>query len=189
MSVGWRACALRWCCRHVPHRAVCHAPLTPCCAATTHWPPPPPPPPPPDGLHINFLLRPGSTGASVPATSLPSTSGSSGSGSGSGSRSSGGSSSQRGQQQQQQQQQPAKVMFSTVRPIDYSMPYATLEANNVSFSAVDKRGNRLLTVVVRRAGGLRGARGCKLCWGARGRCRPAAWHRCGSAARLLCIPR
>jgi hypothetical protein len=45
----------------------------------------------------------------------------------------------------------AKVMFSTVRPQDYSVPYAVLEKNSVAFSAVDKRGNKLLTVMVRPA--------------------------------------
>lgn len=39
-------------------------------------------------------------------------------------------------------------MFSTVRPGDYSLPYATLEKNNVAFTALDKRGNKLLTIMV-----------------------------------------
>jgi hypothetical protein len=42
-------------------------------------------------------------------------------------------------------------MFSTVRPADYSVPYAVLEKNAVAFSAVDKRSNKLLTVMVRPA--------------------------------------
>lgn len=39
-------------------------------------------------------------------------------------------------------------MFSTVRPSDYSVPYSVLEKNSVAFSAVDKRSNKLLTVMV-----------------------------------------
>jgi hypothetical protein len=39
-------------------------------------------------------------------------------------------------------------MFSTVRPQDYSVPYSVLEKNSVAFSAVDKRSNKLLTVMV-----------------------------------------
>eukprot|EP00775_Hariotina_reticulata_P009472 gene9472-9637_t len=42
----------------------------------------------------------------------------------------------------------AKVMFSSVRPADYSVPYSVLEKNGVAFSAVDKRSNKLLTVLV-----------------------------------------
>uniref|UniRef100_A0A383V3V6 AAA+ ATPase domain-containing protein n=1 Tax=Tetradesmus obliquus TaxID=3088 RepID=A0A383V3V6_TETOB len=42
----------------------------------------------------------------------------------------------------------AKVVFSSVRPADYSVPYSVLEKNGVAFSAVDKRGNKLLTVMV-----------------------------------------
>lgn len=42
------------------------------------------------------------------------------------------------------------MVFATVRPADYSVPYATLEKNNVAFSAVDKRSNKLLTVMVGR---------------------------------------
>lgn len=41
-----------------------------------------------------------------------------------------------------------KVVFATVRPADYSLPYSTLEKNNVAFSAVDKRSNKLLTIMV-----------------------------------------
>jgi hypothetical protein len=41
-----------------------------------------------------------------------------------------------------------QVSFSTVRPPDYSLPYAVLEGNGVSFAAVDKRGNWLLSVMV-----------------------------------------
>jgi len=41
-----------------------------------------------------------------------------------------------------------KVMFSSVRPADYSVPYSVLEKNGVAFSAVDKRSNKLLTVLV-----------------------------------------
>jgi hypothetical protein len=47
------------------------------------------------------------------------------------------------------------VVFATVRPADYSLPYSTMEKNNVAFSAVDKRSNKLLTVMV----SLRVARG------------------------------
>ncbi|WIA09703.1 hypothetical protein OEZ85_009088 [Tetradesmus obliquus] len=42
----------------------------------------------------------------------------------------------------------AKVVFSSVRPADYSVPYSVLEKNGVAFSAVDKRSNKLLTVMV-----------------------------------------
>lgn len=42
-----------------------------------------------------------------------------------------------------------KVVFATVRPADYSLPYSTMEKNSVAFSAVDKRSNKLLTVMVR----------------------------------------
>jgi hypothetical protein len=41
-----------------------------------------------------------------------------------------------------------KVVFATTRPADYSLPYSTMEKNNVAFSAVDKRSNKLLTVMV-----------------------------------------
>lgn len=47
-----------------------------------------------------------------------------------------------------------KVVFATVRPADYSLPYTTLEKNSVAFSAVDKRSNKLLTVMVRPEEGL-----------------------------------
>lgn len=36
-----------------------------------------------------------------------------------------------------------------MRPADYSLPYSTMEKNSVAFSAVDKRSNKLLTVMVR----------------------------------------
>jgi hypothetical protein len=39
-------------------------------------------------------------------------------------------------------------MFSSIRPADYSVPYSVLEKNGVAFSAVDKRSNKLLTVLV-----------------------------------------
>lgn len=41
-----------------------------------------------------------------------------------------------------------RVVFTTVRPSDYSVPYTVLEKNSVAFSAVDKRSNKLLTVMV-----------------------------------------
>lgn len=43
------------------------------------------------------------------------------------------------------------MTFSTVRPPDYSLPYSVLESNGVSFGAVDKRGNWMLSVMVRGA--------------------------------------
>ena len=42
-----------------------------------------------------------------------------------------------------------QVLFATLRPADCSVPYAVLEKNGVAFSAVDKRSNKLLTVLVR----------------------------------------
>lgn len=48
----------------------------------------------------------------------------------------------------QQGAEQAKVVFSSVRPADYSVPYSVLEKNGVAFSAVDKRSNKLLTVMV-----------------------------------------
>ena len=42
----------------------------------------------------------------------------------------------------------ARITFATVRPGDYSVPYDILEANGVQFSAIDKRNNKLLTVMV-----------------------------------------
>ncbi|GBF89670.1 ATP-dependent zinc metalloprotease FTSH, chloroplastic-like [Raphidocelis subcapitata] len=41
-----------------------------------------------------------------------------------------------------------RVSFSTVRPPDYSLPYSVLESNGVSFGAVDKRGNWMLSLLV-----------------------------------------
>jgi hypothetical protein len=45
-------------------------------------------------------------------------------------------------------EQKTQVAFSTVRPADYSVPYTLLESNGVQFSAVDKRSNRFLTILV-----------------------------------------
>eukprot|EP00878_Enallax_costatus_P018327 GHUV01019288.1.p1 GENE.GHUV01019288.1~~GHUV01019288.1.p1 ORF type:complete len:345 (+),score=69.17 GHUV01019288.1:331-1365(+) len=42
----------------------------------------------------------------------------------------------------------SRVMFTTVRPADYSVPYSVMEKNSVAFSAVDKRSNKFLTVMV-----------------------------------------
>lgn len=42
----------------------------------------------------------------------------------------------------------ARISFCTVRPTDYSVPYETLERNAVQFTAVDKRGNRFMTIMV-----------------------------------------
>jgi hypothetical protein len=61
------------------------------------------------------------------------------------------------------------VVFATVRPADYSLPYSTLEKNNVAFSAVDKPRTKLLTVMVRdlgctRRGGCFEGLGCRQ-WG------------------------
>jgi hypothetical protein len=53
-----------------------------------------------------------------------------------------------------------KVVFATVRPADYSLPYSTMEKNSVAFSAVDKRSNKLLTVMVRVGVSVLGV----LCW-------------------------
>lgn len=49
----------------------------------------------------------------------------------------------------------AKVSFSTIRPADYSVPYDVLEKHQVQFSAVDKRNNRLMTVMVSGKGELK----------------------------------
>jgi hypothetical protein len=46
-------------------------------------------------------------------------------------------------------EQKTQVTFSTVRPADYNVPYTLLESNGVQFSAVDKRSNRFLTILVR----------------------------------------
>lgn len=45
-----------------------------------------------------------------------------------------------------------RVMFTTVRPADYSVPYNVMEKNSVAFSAVEKRSNKFLTVMVRAVG-------------------------------------
>lgn len=42
----------------------------------------------------------------------------------------------------------AKVSFSTVRPADYNIPYEVLETNQVQFSALDRRGNKFMTILV-----------------------------------------
>ena len=41
-----------------------------------------------------------------------------------------------------------QVSFATVRPADYNVPYDLLESNSVQFSAVDKRNNKFLTIMV-----------------------------------------
>lgn len=46
------------------------------------------------------------------------------------------------------------VTFSTTRPADYSIPYATMEANGVEFGAVGRRDGRFTTVMVRRIAAL-----------------------------------
>ncbi|GMH42487.1 hypothetical protein BSKO_10406 [Bryopsis sp. KO-2023] len=43
---------------------------------------------------------------------------------------------------------PVRVSYSTVRPGDYPTPYEVLEHHGVRFSAVEKKGNGLITVVV-----------------------------------------
>jgi hypothetical protein len=42
-----------------------------------------------------------------------------------------------------------KLAFHTTRPSDYPTPYDLLLRNNVQFSAVEKRGSRLTTLMVR----------------------------------------
>lgn len=41
-----------------------------------------------------------------------------------------------------------KVSYSTVRPADYPTPYDVLEGHGVRFSAVEKKGNALITALV-----------------------------------------
>lgn len=41
-----------------------------------------------------------------------------------------------------------KVSYSTVRPADYPTPYDVLEGHGVRFSAVEKKGNALITAMV-----------------------------------------
>lgn len=41
-----------------------------------------------------------------------------------------------------------RVTFTTQRPSDYVMPYELLERHSVSFATLEKRSNRLATVVV-----------------------------------------
>lgn len=45
--------------------------------------------------------------------------------------------------------QATSITFSTLQPQDYSIPYGTMEANGVEFGAVNKRDNRMSTVMVR----------------------------------------
>lgn len=42
----------------------------------------------------------------------------------------------------------ARISFCTTRPTDYSVPYELLEQNAVQFTAMDKRGNRLMSILV-----------------------------------------
>lgn len=42
-----------------------------------------------------------------------------------------------------------RLSFQTVRPLDFPTPYDTLVKNNVQFTAVDKRNNRFLNIMVR----------------------------------------
>lgn len=42
-----------------------------------------------------------------------------------------------------------RLSFQTVRPLDFPTPYETLVKNNVQFTAVDKRNNRFLNIMVR----------------------------------------
>lgn len=42
-----------------------------------------------------------------------------------------------------------RISFQTVRPLDFPTPYETLVKNNVQFTAVDKRNNRFLNIMVR----------------------------------------
>lgn len=41
-----------------------------------------------------------------------------------------------------------KLTYTTVRPLDYPTPYDTLEQHGVKFTAVEKRGNTLITIMV-----------------------------------------
>jgi len=42
----------------------------------------------------------------------------------------------------------AKITFYTVRPADYGVPYEILESHGVTFSAVDRKSNRLMSILV-----------------------------------------
>jgi hypothetical protein len=44
---------------------------------------------------------------------------------------------------------PVKISFNTVRPADASTPYALMQKKEIQFSAVEKRNNRMFTILVR----------------------------------------
>eukprot|EP00951_Prasinocladus_malaysianus_P029344 scaffold270346_cov34-Prasinocladus_malaysianus.AAC.1 len=40
-----------------------------------------------------------------------------------------------------------RISYSTIRPADYSIPYDQMLNNKIQFSAVDKRNNRLVSIL------------------------------------------
>lgn len=98
-----------------------------------------------DGLHINFSLRPSSPLLqkrlqSVMAAAAAATSTSSSAASSSSSPLPAGAVAPA-------PAAPPRVAFYTVRPADYAVPYDSLEAHSVPFSAVERRENRFLTML------------------------------------------
>jgi hypothetical protein len=48
---------------------------------------------------------------------------------------------------------PGQISFQTVRPADYPAPYDTMMANNIQFSALDRKASRLSNIMVRARSG------------------------------------
>ncbi len=52
----------------------------------------------------------------------------------------------------------SQITFQAVRPADYPAPYDTMLANNIQFSALDRKAGRLSSIMVRLERGGRGGR-------------------------------